>query len=51
MRAVPVRSQKTEALGTMAEGIRVIDDPTQLHRIIFFQPAFGCRNDRCEVTL
>ena len=44
MRAVPVRSQKTEALGMKAEGIPVIG-------VIFFQPAFGCRNDRCEVTL
>jgi hypothetical protein len=51
MRALLVRSRKMEALGTMAEGIRVIGDPTHLHRVIFFQPAFGCRNDQCEVTL
>jgi hypothetical protein len=51
MRAVPVRSQKMEALGPIGGGIRVIGDSMQLHRVIFFQPAFGCRNDRCEVKL
>jgi hypothetical protein len=34
-----------------ASNARVIGDPMQLHRVIFFKPAFSCRNDRCEVKL
>jgi hypothetical protein len=34
-----------------ASNARVIGDPMQLHRIIFFKLDFSCRNDRCEVRL
>jgi C4-dicarboxylate-specific signal transduction histidine kinase len=34
-----------------ASNARVIGDPMQLHRVIFFQLAFSCRNDRREVQL
>ena len=77
MSALLVRSQKMEALGTIAGGLthdfnsrlvpimgygeleqalsasnaRVIGDPMQLHRVIFFKLDFSCRNDRSEVQL
>jgi C4-dicarboxylate-specific signal transduction histidine kinase len=34
-----------------ASNARVIGDPMQLHRVIFFKLDFSCRNDRCEVQL
>jgi hypothetical protein len=34
-----------------ASNARVIGDPMQLHRVIFFKLDFSCRNDQCEVQL
>jgi hypothetical protein len=34
-----------------ASNSRIIGDPTQLHRVIFFKLDFSSRNDRCEVQL